>query len=215
MERARFDPMALVYHELRAPLGLVATAARAAAEDAPDAELRSRCEVIVRTAERMLRTAEAVTRAASGIEEDSSGAAFLPAAVVGDLVTTLRGLGVPLELSLPVDCLPPVMGSAARFEALVHSMVTNAIDHGKPGVPVSLSVMPGSGGVVVEVRNAVADRDTHCGAGLGAIIVNALARGLGATVSTAASEDEHIARLVLPSRVRRSRPRGAASRVSA
>lgn len=207
--------MALVYHELRAPLGLVATAARSVAEDARDDDLRSRCEVIVRTAERMLRTAEAVTMAASVIEEDTGEEAFSPGAVVADLVDTLRSLGVPLELSISRGRLPAVTGSAARFEALVHSMVTNAMDHGQRGLPVRVAVLPGSGSVVVEVKNRIADTDSHRGGGLGAIIANALARGLGATLTSEVSENEHIARVVLPARARQSRVSSNPSRASA
>ena len=57
MESRLIDPLTLMYHELRAPLGLVATAARSmAAKTQTTTTSVSRCEMIVRAAERMLRT---------------------------------------------------------------------------------------------------------------------------------------------------------------
>lgn len=216
MERARLDPMALVYHELRAPLGLVATAARSVAEDATDDDMRSRCEIIVRAAERMLRTAEAVTRAtAMPSTDDSDGETFVPHDVVRELVETLRGLDVPVDLTMNTYGAPVVPGSGARFEALIHSLVSNAIDHGGAESDVHLAISGGPGSLVIEVRNAVTDCDAHRGSGLGAIVTNALARGLGATLSAGTTDNEYIARVVLPLRRAPNRYGAASSRASA
>lgn len=216
MERARVDPMALVYHELRAPLGLVATAARSMAEDMPDEELRSRCEVIVRAAERMLRTAEAVTSITAGLSGDDDGSeSYSPIEILSDLVETLRGLDVPLEFCADTPTTPAVAGSGARFEALVHSLITNAMDHGDPASPVRLAVGRSPGRVTVEVRNSLSERDTHRGGGLGMIIANALARGLGATLTARAAEGEYVARIGLAVQQQRRPYSGATSRASA
>ena len=209
--------MALVYHELRAPLGLVATAARSVAEDLPDQELRSRCEMIVRAAERMLRTAEAVTRATAGITDSAQegAASFVPHDVVRELVETLRGLDVAVELSLKSTAPVVVQGSPDRFEALIHSLVNNAIEHGDPESAVRVSVAGAVGSVTVEVRNEMAVDDTHRGGGMGMIIAAALARGLDAALTTEMVNGDYVARVALPVRQGR-RPYGpVSSRASA
>lgn len=217
MERARFDPMALVYHELRAPLGLVATAARSVAEDLPDEELRSRCEMIVRAAERMLRTAEAVTRATAGVPDAAHEGAgsFVPHDVVRDLVETLRGLDVPVELSLDSSAPVVVPGSQDRFEALIHSLVNNAIDHGCRDSAVRVAVEGGVRSVTVEVRNEMSEDDTHRGGGIGMIIATALARGLDANLTTETAGADYVARVTLPIRQGRRPYNPVSSRASA
>jgi signal transduction histidine kinase len=191
------DPAALMYHELRAPLGLVATAARSVAGDVEDDDLRQRCEVIVRAAERMLRTAATVASldAPPGAEERGT---FAPVPVVSELVATLQGLGVPIECLLDAPTGALAHGSAERFEALVHSTISNAIDHGAAGETITVEVRQAGGGITVEVSNAVARDDRHAGRGLGTIIAAALARGLDANLDATVADGRYRARIVLP-----------------
>ena len=46
---------------------------------------------------------------------------FIPVTVIDDLALTLRGLGVRLAVAVETNPEVVLMGSAERFEALVHS----------------------------------------------------------------------------------------------
>ena len=95
MKSLMADPVTLAYHELRAPLGLVATAARSAAADCEDESLRKRCEMIVRAAERMLRTAQSVMSLVEGSQPAESQRITL-SEVVERLADDARALGFPV-----------------------------------------------------------------------------------------------------------------------
>jgi signal transduction histidine kinase len=204
VDSGHVDPAALVYHELRAPLGLVATAARSMAHDAPDEDLRLRCEVIVRAAERMLRTAETVSSLGANTHERSG--TFRPVAIVTDLVRVLSGLGVRLELSVDAAASTWLCGHGERFEALVHSLIANAIDHGSPREPIQVAVSGNSDLLTVQVVNAVASEDRHEGSGLGTIIARALARGLDARLESFTRDGHYTAQITIRRRFKRRSP---------
>lgn len=192
------DPATVVLHELRAPLGLVATAARSAADGCEDDATRLRCEMIARAAERMLRTADEVFRlneACSG--EDATN--FRPYEVVTDIVGTLRGLGSMVELraSTPGEFVE-VLGNPRRFEALVQSLLTNAIDHGEPGEAVAVTFELDQDSLCVHVENRVAAKDRHDGLGIGTAVVEALAERLGGALERQCDGDRFRATLRLP-----------------
>jgi signal transduction histidine kinase len=190
----RLDPSALVYHELRAPLGLVATAAQSMADEVDDDEVRERCRIIVRAAERMLRTAATV----ADLGSDSAGTGvFRPGPLVEDVVQMLRGHGVRIDLYVRGAIDVPVAGSAERFEALLHSLVSNALDHGEPGSTITVTLGAAPGGVTVDIANDIALRDTHRGSGLGLLIASALARGLGARLDSSEADDRYVTRITL------------------
>ena len=86
----------MVLHELRGPLGLMATAARSAADDCQDADLRSRCEMIVRAAESMLRTTNQVFQLNRALQAETPER-FSPAAVAAEITDTFRALGVLVQ----------------------------------------------------------------------------------------------------------------------
>lgn len=197
MKTRAIDPAALMYHELRAPLGLVATAARSVAGDVDDDGLRERCEVIVRAAERMLRTAATVAALDAPLA-DESRQTFQPVPVVCELVATLKGLGVPIELEADAPRSATARGSAARFEALVHSTISNAMDHGNPEAPIHVTVRLLSGAIAIDITNVIAGNDCHRGRGLGSIIAAALARGLDARLDAHVADGRHYARILLP-----------------
>ena len=144
------DPLTMVYHELRGPLGLMATAARSAAEDCADDALRARCEVIVRAAERMLRTAGRVLDLAHAAELQASEL-FDPAEVVRSTINDLTQMSAPValtELSTTPGCISE--GDAAQLEALVQSLITNASDHAEPGTSINVIISERLGRLRVE-----------------------------------------------------------------
>jgi signal transduction histidine kinase len=198
VDSATIDPVSLVYHELRAPLGLVATAARAAAEDAGDEDLRLRCEMIVRAAERMLRTANEVfqlNRAA----DSSTRTPFSPWGVTRDIAETLAAFDVCVRAAADKASRALVVeGVPDRFEALVHSLITNAVDHAPPGSPVDVELRLVDSELELVVSNPVASVRRHRGLGLGTVVAEGLASRLGGSLEVAATGELFAAMLRLP-----------------
>lgn len=192
------DPTTLVLHELRAPLGLVATAARSAADDCADDDIRQRCEMIVRAAELMLRTTHEVFQLNRASRADHCEP-YRPVEVAQEIVSTLRGLNVNVRLIGSADAHgAECIGVRARFEALLHSLITNSVDHGEPGLDVSVAFTRHPGVVQVTVSNVVAASSRHRGLGLGAELVRQLADQLGATLVRRSDGRAYHASLVLP-----------------
>jgi signal transduction histidine kinase len=178
------DPLALAYHELRAPLGLVATAASAAASECGDEVTRSRCEVILRVAERMLRTSNQVyTAARSGAS--SAPAWYSPGEIIDSLAADLHDLAVPITFQMTGAAASiRAHGVREQFEALLQSIVNNALDHGEPGAEVTVRLVPLRDRFEVSVENVIAGRIRHHGGGLGSYIAETLARQLGAELTS-------------------------------
>ncbi|MGE5595173.1 MAG: sensor histidine kinase [Hyphomicrobiales bacterium] len=201
MNSPALEPMTLVYHELRAPLGLVATAARSAAEDCEDEELRSRCETIVRAAERMLRTANQLFNL-NRLGESPGRSVYDPASVVAAIVSDLRGLEAAVSLEQESTGDEPRFACGARepFEALIHSLIGNAIDHGEPGERIRVRTSIRGGRFEAVVENRIAARKRHRGLGLGSYIATELATQAGADLETSVEMGTYraVVRLPLP-----------------
>lgn len=192
------DPLAFVYHELRSPLGLVVTAAQSAAEETDDEDVRRRCQAIVRAAERMLRTASQVFEVAQARQ---AGAArpYSPHGIVRDLVADLSGLDVRVRLLVNEGVAPlQLHGVPEQFEALVHCLVSNAVDHSDPGSQVLVGLSLRDGDIELTVTNHLASRSRHHGLGLGSYLASQLAAGLGATILTRAEEGLYAVAVRLP-----------------
>lgn len=199
MKHVALDPVALVYHELRAPLGLVATAAYSAIEEADNRAVRDRCEAIARSAERMLRTATQVLAAAAAADTPSVRAPFVPAEVVKGLAADLRALHVPVEArTTPAAEGTAVVGARERFEALIQSLLMNAVDHSDPGAPIAVAVEANDDAVTVTVENPLPTRRRHHGLSLGSYICARLAEALGAQFRAGAQDGRFEATVELP-----------------
>ncbi|MDZ7726949.1 MAG: hypothetical protein U5Q44_01435 [Dehalococcoidia bacterium] len=122
------DIATLVYHELRAPLGLVATLARGASCEDDLEELRRQCALIQRTAERMLRTASAVIETARAARCDDP-VWFAPAPIVQHAVDDAAPAGLYVRL-VQDEAANHVStyGSPMQLETLVHSLLANALE---------------------------------------------------------------------------------------
>lgn len=199
MKTPTLDAMTMAYHELRSPLGLVLTAARVAAEQAAgDDDLRRRCETIVRAAERMLRTAQQVFEL-SELPGDVVEAPYSPSDVILGVAADLGALGVCVACDVtPGARRAWTTGVAERLEALVQSLLTNAGDHGEPGVPVRMSLDATPVALTVAVTNTIAAARRHKGLGLGSLIANELAIRLGADLEMAAEDGKFTATVRLP-----------------
>lgn len=192
-----FDPVTIAYHELRAPLGLMLTAAQSAVEDCEDATVRSRCEVIARTAERMLRTTQELLRI-NHIGSDEAEL-YLPGIVTTQVVEDLQGMGLPVCIeSVPETRAARATGSRAAFETLLHSLISNAHDHSLPGSPIIVRLIRSDSVLDVEISNEIDTLDRHRGLGAGRYIESQLARQVGATLEAFSHGQQHIATLSLP-----------------
>lgn len=190
------DPVTLAYHELRSPLGLMVSAARSAAEDCTDEELRSRCLSILRTAERMLRTTGQMLAVAEAAREASTHL-FFPLTVVEKVVADYRGLGVTVGVSGPISSRLVIEGDPGKLEALLCTMIGNALDHGDECFGVTISVVEQADEVVIQVGNAIGHTRRHRGLGLSSYIGNKLATALNASLHLARTEGEFMARISL------------------
>lgn len=187
----------MAYHELRSPLALMATMARSAAADCTDEELRSRCLSIVRTAERMLRTAGQVMVVADAAREDAP-CRFAPGEVVQKVVSDYREMGVLMTVDTCESVGSEVYGAPGQLEALLCSIVGNALDHGNPEIPLRIGMSESPNGVFIRVWNSMGRNRGHRGLGLGSYIGDRLARALNASLELTRSDNEFIAEIRLP-----------------
>jgi len=193
--------MAFAYHELRAPLGLLATAAQYAADECEDdGDRRRRWETVVRTAERILRTADQVLHL-NKLAAEEEVRAYSPSDLLLAMLEDVRGLGVLVESEItPAARRAWATGVPSRFEALAQSLLNNAIDHGEPGEPVRIAVYATESVLTVEIENAIAAVRRHKGLGLGSVVSNTLALQLGAELELAAEDGRYRATARLPLR---------------
>jgi signal transduction histidine kinase len=188
----------MVYHELRNPLGLVATAARAVAEECTDDDVRRRCEVIERAAERMLRVAQQVLDIAQ-MSLPRPGVTYIPSALIAKTAGDLEQLGMPLVLEVAEDAKSvQANGCPEQLEALIQSLLMNARDHSMAGTTVEILVDATEMGLSVSVSNVIGSARQHQGLGLGTIICAELAGALGTTLTTSIDSGRYSVAFCLP-----------------
>ncbi len=196
------DGFVTVYHEMKAPLGLIATLARmAASEREADDPLRRRCDTIARVAERTLRTAEQVLDVArvAGSSDGAGVTDFRPAEIVEQLAEELRDAGHAADLRIEESArFAAVRGRAAWLEALLQSLLANARDHGDTDFPVQLTLAALPAELLLTVRNRVADVDVHRGLGIGSYLAEQLAGRLGGRYRGERDGDEYCASVTIP-----------------
>jgi signal transduction histidine kinase len=195
------DPLTLAYHELRSPLGLIATAARAAAEDPDPEQARHYCKVISRTADMVLRTTEQVLSLAEAARV-APGQLYRPHEVIADVVNTFTELGLALRLEIAPAARELVMdGVPNHLEALVQSLLGNAFDHGEPGEPVCVMVDSPGEELIVGVSNPIPQSCRHRGLGVGAYLSRRLAEQMGGVLRVGPEGSHYRALLCLPASV--------------
>ena len=196
---ATTETMTLAYHELRAPLGLMATAAAAVAEASPDAAAREQCEVILRAAERLLRTTGRVLALARPAPADARERAYAPAPLVERIASDLGNLQVAIEFSAGERASDAfVWGHQEDLETLVSSLLMNAIDHGDPDEIIGVSVEDDGASVHICISNRAASEQRHRGLALGTQLCEELARRLGATLRSESDGGRFSAQIELP-----------------
>lgn len=198
MKSSGADPVTLVYHELRAPLGLMATAARSAAEDCDDEDLRKRVEMIVRAAERMLSTAASVLSLAAGSIPAPSETVSLND-VVDRIAEESRALGAPVFFS-PGDTDCNVDVPLSQLETLIQSLLNNALQHGSEGegALVQFSTYREGNCGIIAVKNRISTEKRHRGIGAGTYLANRIAAQFGGFVETCTQDEFFTASIVIP-----------------
>ena len=200
---AGVDVQTALYHEIRSPLNLILTAARAAAEVGDQAAVRHHLDAIVRVAERTLRVATTVIETAREDGRPSEATSlYYPAIVLERFVLDLRTMGVPVEWepdARAAGCL--ARGAASDFEALLHTAFEDALDHGEPGDPirVALTVRRGPGAATLQL--SIANRCAaagHAGLGVGSHLRASAARRLGGTLSVLQDGADYQLNVTLP-----------------
>lgn len=195
------SPQALAYHEMRAPIGLLATAAWLAAEDCADPVTRERIKAIAEGAERIL----GVVREFLAPEEPADKTdEFSPHNVVRELAGPLREIG--WRVSLCDEPQGVARGSAESYRALLQSVFNNCLDHASQRSGVSIDVTVDSGQARVEVANGRCEEKRHAGLGFGRYIVAQLAERCGARVNYSVSGDRYVTCIEVPLEHRPNRP---------
>ena len=208
------DPFVVLYHELRAPLGLIATTAlSAASECAEDSITRHRLETISRVAERTLRVTETVLALARQGAEGPAGEPFSPAAVLSGLVDDFSTDGdrsFQLVVQEPASDVR-LVGRPAHFEGIVQALLSNTLDHGAVDAPVRISLELADDTLCLTIDNPVAAQARHRGLGIGTYLAHRLAGELGGTLTATRVGDDFRARFAVavpptPERARSTAP---------
>jgi signal transduction histidine kinase len=187
----------MIYHEIRGSLGLLATAAQSAADDATDQSVKYRCEAIVRTAERILQTALHVLDGARPSEEQPEPELFDPIEAASAAISDLGTLGMRVSLQVP-PVTAEMWGARAHLDALITSLLNNAADHSEPGTAIDVTVYAEDESVLIEIANTCASTRRHRGLGLGMYICAHLARELRADLQCQRHGDLFVSRIRLP-----------------
>ncbi len=198
MNGPTIEPSAAVLHELRTPLGFLVTAARAAAEECPaDASVLYQVRNLERVAMRLLASAEQVLAVALA-ERDQSTNPF-------DAIATARraiedsicvGLAIKLSATCEHDAWIARSGNEAQLDALIQSLLNNAVQHGDADGAIEVTVTSCAERFSMEVRNRVG-RNARRGLGLGMEIAAQLAARLGASLVRGIEGTDFVARIEL------------------
>ncbi|MGE0600096.1 MAG: sensor histidine kinase [Dehalococcoidia bacterium] len=160
--------------------------ARTAAADCNDDDLRARCESIVNAAERMLRTAGHLMVVAE-TSKTTSPTVFDARGIIAGVVDDYREMGV--HIGVRFETRQPILldSSPATLEALLCSLLGNAIDHGGPD-EVTVRVRSDETACEVRVENSISHSLKHRGIGLGTYIGGKLVEEMSGTLHAERTE---------------------------
>ena len=178
------------------------TAARAAAEECQaDASVLYQVRSLERAALRLLMSAEQVLAVALA-ERDQSSDPFDATTTARRAIDDSIALGLPIQLRVAGegDTWMSTIGNAAQLDALIQSVLNNAVQHGDSGAPIDVTFTSSTGRLHIEIRNRIGQR-TRRGLGLGSEIAAQLASRLGVALDRVIDGDDFVARIELHQRV--------------
>lgn len=203
---------AILSHDLRTPISAILLTARLL-EGLVPGELQEPVQALRRSGERASRLVESMLAISRGPDQDPSASMELEHSLreqVTELATVFP------HATLEIHCEAPVTGSVDRtsFEQIVGNLVRNAIEHGRTGAPVQISLQQLGDRVELCVTNAGTPTDERVleslfapfargrrdgdGIGLGLYIVAQLVERLGGSVQATCREGSTRFRVSLP-----------------
>ncbi len=193
------DRIAVLVHEVRSPVAALSAISETLVDGELDREAR-------RT---LVRLVVLACTAIERIVADASVASirFEPVdarRLVGDVVAAARVRGAEVDLTAPTET-PTVQGDPARLGQALDNLIVNALVHGSPDKPVSvtltadtmvrIAVSDVGGGIPPEELDRIfqsrvrLEPDASPGAGLGLALARAIAEGHGGSLTVASSVD--------------------------
>ena len=213
-ERAHVSELfsGILGHDLRSPLSVLAMAATLIAEQHGDIMTRNLTDKIAANTKRMsemINTLLDVTRSrlggGIGIERRDDDLRKLVARSVDDLSTTAPGRGIVLEAAPePIE----LSFDANRLAQVLSNLLTNAIQHGRAGMPIRVTLVRAPDEVVLRVinqgatiapevqarlfdpfRRGSAPHQASSGLGLGLYIAQQIVLAHGGTLDVSSGEE--------------------------
>lgn len=180
------------HHELRSPVALIVTAARAAIEQGDAARAFSTLELIERTALRALDRITAVLEAPQPVASHRS-AEFLRR-----LVTDAAASGRRFELLVdPRADGEQMLHDPRAFEAVAQNLIDNAFAHGDPSEPVRLHLGRDESALHLTILNRRSSQPV-AGYGIGLPLAFELVARQRGDLSAGPLGDDYRAELVVP-----------------
>jgi PAS domain S-box-containing protein len=156
---ARDDVLAVVAHDLRNPLGIIAMQAASLRSRVTDPEAARRaCERVARAAQRMNRLIEDlldITRVEAG-QLALQREPVEPREIAGDAAEAQRAFAAAASVELRVDAadqLPPVFADRHRVLQVFENLIGNALRFTPAGGRISVGAIPKAGSVLFYVRD--------------------------------------------------------------
>lgn len=155
LERSRDELLALVSHDLRAPLSIVQARAQVLLRES-DEPTRRHAQAIVASARRMNYIIQDLVDLGR-IEHDRIGLELRPVplqSLVPELVELLEHPSAPdrIRVDIPEE-VPSVPADPGRLERVLTNLLTNALKYSSPGTPIEVRARTRDGEVVVSVED--------------------------------------------------------------
>jgi PAS domain S-box-containing protein len=212
--------LAIVSHDIRNPLGNMLFAAHGLQHlSEPGTPVRKNAEVVMRGVKRIEHIVGDLLDLSR--EREGRGITVNPkpadlGAMCREIINELESIARDREIRLECDIDVRGVWDEHRIMQAISNLASNALQHGKPGSPVQVSVTGDSQAVAVEIRNrgeipqAILARvfepfrsGQHHGSrggglGLGLFIARSIAKAHGGALDVISADDETVFRLRLP-----------------
>lgn len=213
--------IAVLGHDLRNPLASIAGGAALLRETPLNEKGREIVHLLENTSQRMTRLIDNVldltrSRLGGGLTVERTEEPLAP--VLEHVVSELRAAHPDREIRFNAHLTEPVSADHGRLAQLLSNLATNALTHGDPTSPVSISATASGGQFELSIANRgepiqatmltrlfepffrAATRPTRQGLGLGLYIANEIARSHGGQLEASSTDEETRFTLRMPTR---------------